>query len=376
MIERPRLRAAVVTALARAPVVALVGPRQVGKTTLARTFLPQASEDFLDLEQPETEALLANPMLALENRKGLVVVDEVQRATDVFKVLRVLADRTPLPCRFLVLGSAAPSLLRQASETLAGRIEVIDVGGFSLEETGAAAADTLWLRGGFPRSFTAASDADSRAWRRQFIRTFLERDLPMLGFNTPPVAMRRFWTMLAHYHGQVWNAAEPARALGVSEPTVRRLLDWLAGTFMARVLQPWHENIGKRQVKAPKVYLRDSGLLHELLGIADLPGLLSHPKAGASWEGFAIESVLARAEADEAYFWATHGGTELDLLLLKDGRRVGIECKRADAPRLTPSMTIAMKDLRLEALYVVYPGSRRYALAGAIEVVPLSVLAE
>jgi predicted AAA+ superfamily ATPase len=376
MIERPRLRAAVVTALARAPVVALVGPRQVGKTTLARTFLPQASEDFLDLEQPETEALLANPMLALENRKGLVVVDEVQRATDVFKVLRVLADRTPLPCRFLVLGSAAPSLLRQASETLAGRIEVIDVGGFSLEETGAAAADTLWLRGGFPRSFTAASDADSRAWRRQFIRTFLERDLPMLGFNTPPVAMRRFWTMLAHYHGQVWNAAEPARALGVSEPTVRRLLDWLAGTFMARVLQPWHENIGKRQVKAPKVYLRDSGLLHELLGIADLPGLLSHPKAGASWEGFAIESVLARAEADEAYFWATHGGTELDLLLLKDGRRVGIECKRADAPRLTPSMTIAMKDLRLEALYVVYPGSRRYALADAIEVVPLSVLAE
>lgn len=366
----------VAAALARAPVVALVGPRQVGKTTLARTFVPQGSDQFFDLEQPETEAALTNPMLALEHRRGLVVVDEVQRAPDLFKVLRVLADREPLPCRFLVLGSAAPRLLRQASETLAGRIEIIEVGGLSLEETGTTEAARLWLRGGFPRSFTAVSEADSRAWRRQFIRTFLEQDLPMLGFSTSPVAMRRFWTMLAHFHGQIWNAAEPARALGVSEPTVRRLLDWLAGTFMVRALQPWHENIGKRQVKAPKVYLRDSGLLHELLGIAHMPGLLSHPKAGASWEGFAIESVLARAEADEAYFWATHGGAELDLLLLKDGRRVGIECKRTDAPRLTPSMTTAMKDLGLEALYVVYPGSRRYPLGTGIEAVPLSVLAE
>lgn len=376
MIPRRRLRDAVMRALTRAPVVALVGPRQVGKTTLARTFLPEGSDNFLDLEQPETEAQLAHPMLALGHRTGLVVVDEVQRAPEVFKALRVLSDRTPLPCRFLVLGSAAPSLLRQASETLAGRIEILEVGGFSLEEAGLAAAGELWLRGGYPRSFSAASDTDSRSWRRQFIRTFLERDLPMLGFNASPVAMRRFWTMLAHYHGQTWNAAEPARALGVSEPTVRRLLDWLAGTFMVRMLQPWHANIAKRQVKAPKVYLRDSGLLHELLGVADMPGLLSHPKAGASWEGFAIESVLARAEADEAYFWATHAGAELDLLLLKDGRRVGIECKRADAPRLTPSMTTAMRDLSLEALYVVYPGSRRYPLATGIEVVPLSLVAE
>jgi predicted AAA+ superfamily ATPase len=314
-------------------------------------------------------------MLALQDRRGLVVIDEVQRAPEVFKVLRVLTDRESLPCRFLLLGSAAPGLLRQASETLAGRIEVVEVGGFALDETGSDAAGVLWVRGGFPRSFTAASDADSRAWRREFIRTFLERDLPLLGFNTPPAAMRRFWTLLAHYHGQVWNAAEPARALGISEYTVRKLLDWLSGTFMVRVLQPWHANLAKRQVKAPKIYLRDSGLLHELLGIPDAHALSTHPKLGASWEGFALESVLARSEPDEAYFWATHGGAELDLLLIRDGRRVGIEFKRADAPRLTPSMTISMTDLGLDALHVVYPGARRYPLADRIEVVPLSVLA-
>jgi len=375
MVERHALSDAVSAALRRSRIVVLVGPRQVGKTTLARTFLPAESDNYLDLEEPEIELLLSNPMTALSDRRGLVVLDEVHRAPEVFKVLRVLADRPAVPARFLLLGSAAPGLLRQASETLAGRIEIIEIGGFSLEEAGSEAAGRLWYRGGFPLSYTASSDADSRAWRRDFIRTFLERDLPQFGLTTPAPAMRRFWTMLAHYHGQTWNAADPARTLGVSEPTVRRLLDWLTGTFMVRQLQPWFENLGKRQIKAPKIYVRDSGLLHELLGIPDPGALISHPKAGASWEGFAIESTLRLAQPDEAYFWGTHAGAELDLLLIKDGRRVGVEFKRADAPTLTPSMTIALKDLHLERLYVVYPGTRRYFLADTIQVVPLGTLA-
>jgi predicted AAA+ superfamily ATPase len=375
MIDRPALAAAVAAALRRSRIVALIGPRQVGKTTLARTFLPLDAPTYLDLEQPETEALLANPMLALRERRGLVVLDEVQRAPDVFEVLRVLADRPDLPARFLLLGSAAPGLLKQASETLAGRVEMIEVDGFSLSEVGIEAAETLWYRGGFPLSFTAGSNEDSRAWRRAFIRTFIERDLPQLGLTTPAPAMRRFWTMLAHYHGQLWNAADPARTLGVSEPTVRRLLDWLTGTFMVRQLPPWFENLGKRQVKAPKIYIRDTGLLHELLGVPDAVALAAHPKGGASWEGFALEETLRMAQADEAYFWATHAGAELDLLLIKDGRRVGVEFKRADAPRLTPSMAIALRDLRLERLYVVYPGVQRYPLADRVEAVPMGVLA-
>lgn len=375
MIDRPALLAVIAAALRRSRIVVLVGPRQVGKTTLARTFLPLDSPNYLDLEQPEDEVLLTNPMLALEPLRGLVVIDEVQRAPEVFKVLRVLADRPDLPARFLLLGSAAPGLLRQASETLAGRIETIEVDGFSLAEVGLVAADTLWFRGGFPLSFTADTDEDSRIWRGNFIRTFIERDLPQLGLITPAPAMRRFWTMLAHFHGQTWNAADPARTLGVSEPTVRRLLDWLTGTFMVRQLQPWFENLGKRQVKSPKVYIRDSGLLHELLGIPDRAALVSHPKGGASWEGFALESTLRLARPDEAYFWATHAGAELDLLLMKEGRRVGIEFKRTDAPGLTPSMVTALRDLKLERLYVVYPGSRRYPLQEGIEVVPLELLA-
>jgi predicted AAA+ superfamily ATPase len=375
MIERQALANAVAKALRRSRIVVLIGPRQVGKTTLARTFLPRESENYLDLEEPETESLLSHPMTALRDRRGLVVLDEIHRAPEVFKVLRVLADRPEVPARFLLLGSAAPRLLRQASETLAGRIEIIEIGGFSLTEAGSEAAGRLWYRGGFPLSYTAKSDADSRVWRRDFIRTFLERDLPQFGLTTPAPAMRRFWTMLAHYHGQTWNAADPARTLGVSEPTVRRLLDWLTGTFMVRQLQPWFENLGKRQIKAPKIYVRDSGLLHELLGIPDPGALISHPKAGASWEGFAIESTLRLAQPDEAYFWGTHAGAELDLLLIKDGRRVGVEFKRADAPTLTPSMTIALKDLHLERLYVIYPGTRRYFLADTIQVVPLGTLA-
>jgi predicted AAA+ superfamily ATPase len=373
-IERRRLRTKIAAALERARGVVLVGPRQVGKTTLARSFVPAGSPAFFDLEDPRVEAQLEAPLLALEPLRGLVAVDEVQRAPELFKVLRVLMDRDPPPARFLLLGSASPGLLRQASETLAGRVEVIEIGGFALDELGGGALERLWLRGGYPRSYLAAGEADSRAWRDAFTRLFLERDLPLLGINVPAPAMRRFWTMLAHLNGQVWNAAEPARSLGVNESTVRRHLDWLTQTFMVRQLQPWFENLGKRQVKAPKIYFRDTGLLHALLGIADAATLAAHPKSGVSWEAFALEQVLEIAAPDEAWFWATHAGAEVDLLMIKDGRRVGIEFKRADAPRLTASMRIAMRDLRLDSLYAVYPGDRRYPLADAVEAVPLSAL--
>lgn len=373
-VDRPRLREAISAAIRRNRGVVLVGPRQVGKTTLARSFVPADSPNYFDLEDPRVEAQFEAPLTLLEGLRGLVVIDEVQRTPELFKVLRVLMDRDAAPARFLLLGSASPALLRQSSESLAGRVEVLEIGGFTLDEIGIKAERTLWSRGGFPRSYLAASEAESRRWRESFIRLFLERDLPQLGIAAAAAAMRRFWTMLAHYHGQVWNAAEPARSLGVSESTVRRYLDWLTQTFMVRQLLPWHENLGKRQVKAPKIYFRDTGLLHELLGIPGADGLLTHPKSGASWEGFALEQTLRIAAPDEAYFWATHAGAELDLLMLKDGRRVGVEFKRMDAPRLVPSMRTAMKDLRLEVLYVVYPGSRRYSLAERIEAVPLSAL--
>jgi predicted AAA+ superfamily ATPase len=373
-IDRQRLREAISAAIRRSRGVVLVGPRQVGKTTLARRFVPADSPNYFDLEDPRVEAQFEAPLTLLEGLRGLVVIDEVQRTPDLFKVLRVLMDRDAAPAKFLLLGSASPALLRQSSESLAGRVEVLEIGGFTLDEIGVKAERTLWSRGGFPRSYLAASEAESRRWRESFIRLFLERDLPQLGIAAAAAAMRRFWTMLAHYHGQVWNAAGPARSLGVNESTVRRYLDWLTQTFMVRQLSPWHENLGKRQVKAPKIYFRDTGLLHELLGIPDADGLLTHPKSGASWEGFALEQMLRIAKPDEAYFWATHAGAELDLLMLKDGRRVGVEFKHMDAPRLVPSMRTAMKDLRLEALYVVYPGSRRYSLAERIEAVPLSAL--
>lgn len=376
MIDRRQLADRIRGALARARIVVLVGPRQVGKTTLARTFLPPGDPNYLDLEVPEVESLLAQPMIALQARRGLVVIDEVQRAPDLFKTLRVLADRPDLPARFLLLGSAGPALLRQSSETLSGRVEIIEIGGFTLDEVGAREMAGLWRRGGFPLSLTARTEQDSRIWRQQFIATFLERDLPQLGLSVAAPAMRRFWGMLAHYHGQTWNAADPARSLGVSEPTVRKYLDWLTGTFMVRQLQPWFENLGKRQVKAPKIYFRDTGLLHELLGIRDEAALAAHPRSGASWEGFAIEQLLRISMPDEAYFWATHAGAELDLMMIKDGRRVGVEVKRADAPRLQPSMHIAMRDLKLDALYVVYPGQRRFFLADGIEAIPLSALAK
>ncbi|MGH8679205.1 MAG: ATP-binding protein [Burkholderiales bacterium] len=375
MIKRAALLSHIRRALRRSGVVALIGPRQSGKTTLARQVVSPELPRYFDLEDPTSLARLAEPMTALASLRGVVVIDEVQRRADLFPVLRVLADRKPLPARFLILGSASPELLRQSSESLAGRVEMITLPGFSLAEVGARTLSRHWLRGGFPRAFLARTHNDSLRWRRDFIRTFLERDLPQLGVAIPAQSLQRFWTMVAHYHGNVWNAAEPARSLGVSEPTVRRYLDLLTGVFMVRQLPPWYENLGKRQVKAPKVYVRDSGLLHALLGIRTDAELLHHPKCGASWEGYAVEETLNLVQPEEAYFWATHQGAELDLLLVKDGRRLGVEIKRTDAPTLTLSMRIALGDLRLEQLIVLYPGTRRYALSAHVTVVPLSELA-
>lgn len=371
MIFRHAPHDALAAALERSRVVALLGPRQCGKTTLARTFVSPDSLNYLDLEDPLSLARLDEPMTTLRDLQGLVVIDEVQRRPGLFPVLRVLADRTPLSARFLILGSASPDLLRQSSE---GRIETHTIGGFTIRDVGMAAHEAHWLRGGFPLAFLADNDADSVVWRKNFIQTFLERDIPSFGIRTPAATLLRFWTMLAHYHGQVWNAAEPARSLGIGETSIRRYLDLLEGVFMIRQLQPWHENLKKRQVKSPKIYIRDSGLLHQLLGIRTLPELLSHPKCGASWEGYVIEEAITLVQPDEAYFWATHAGAELDLLLFKDGRRIGIEIKRADAPRLTPSMRTALEDLRLDRLVVVYPGDRRYPLAEGVEVVPFGEL--
>ena len=371
MIDRQTDRRLVSRALARSRVVALLGPRQCGKTTLAREFVDPESPNYFDLEDPVGLARLAEPETALRTLRGIVVIDEVQRRPDLFPLLRVLADRRPLPARFLILGSASPELIRHSSETLAGRVETVPLEGFRLADVGAARLERHWLRGGFPLAFTARSEAGSVAWRRQFLQTFLERDIPQLGVRVPAAALRRFWNMLAHHHGQLWHAAELARALGVGEPAVRRYLDLLTGVFMVRQLPPWFENLGKRQVKSPKVYVRDSGLLHVFLGVATKRELEMHPKIGASWEGYAVEEVLKAVAPDDAYFWATHQGAELDLLLFKGGQRIGVECKRADSPSLTQSMRIAAADLRLDHLHVVYPGTRRYSLAQGIDVVPL-----
>ena len=372
MIYRNTDIALIRAALRRSRVVALLGPRQCGKTTLARQFVTSNSLNYFDLEDPQSLARLSEPDLALRPLKKLVVIDEIQHRPDLFPLLRVLADRSPLPARFLILGSASPDLLRQSSESLAGRLETVPLEGFRLSDLGASAQSRHWLRGGFPLAYTPRREVDSVNWRRQFLQTFLERDIPQLGIEIPAIALRRFWNMVAHYHGQIWNAAELARALAVNESTVRRYLDLMAGVFMVRQLPPWFENLGKRQVKSPKVYVRDTGLLHSLLGITNQRDLENHPKVGASWEGYAVEEVLKSFGPDEAYYWATYNGAELDLLLFKNGRRIGIECKRADAPALTPSMRTALADLKLDHLYVLYPGDKTYPLGKKVDVMPLA----
>jgi predicted AAA+ superfamily ATPase len=370
MIPRTRLLNHLNSALRRNPAVSLLGPRQSGKTTLARALLRPDSENYFDLERPTSLRRLEDPETSLGELRGLVVIDEVQRRPELFPILRVLIDRPRSPARFLLLGSASPALLRQSSESLAGRIEVIETAGFSVEEVGVKHNARLWLRGRFPRSFTASSEPRSFTWREEFIRTFLEQELPQLGIRIPGPQLHRFWTMLAHYHGQIWNAAEPAASLGLSQPTVRSYLDLMTSAYMIRQLQPWHENLSKRQVKAPKIYIRDSGLLHSLLGLRTRRELLSHPKLGASWEGFVIEQLLQAVEPDQAYFWATHQGAEIDLLMLRGSRRVGVEIKRGDAPSLTPSMRIALDDLRLTKLWIIYPGQQRYNLNERVTAIP------
>lgn len=380
MIERPGHLARLGSLLAQFPVVGLIGARQVGKTTLAMALADRFDGEVtrFDLENPRHLHRLDDPMFALEGIRGLVVLDEIQLRPELFPVLRVLADRAGSPARFLVLGSASPELLRQSSESLAGRIAYHELGGLSLEEVGTDHASVHWLRGGFPLSYLAPSEPASSLWRQQFIRTYLERDLSELGIQLPSTTMRRFWTMLAHYHGEIWNGSELARAFGVSQKTVRGYLDTLCSTFMAKRLDPWHENVAKRQVKAPKVYLADSGILHTLLGLESREDLLGHPKVGASWEGFAIAEVVAHlgARPEECFFWKLHSGAELDLLIRRGNVRHGFELKLTSSPRVTPSMRSALADLGLDELAVVHAGTESYPLAPRIRAVALTRLRE
>jgi predicted AAA+ superfamily ATPase len=362
-------------------VVGLLGPRQCGKTTLARAYAERHSNlavTRFDLEDPLDLAALANPRLALQDLSGLVIIDEIQRAPELFPLLRVLVDRPNSQARFLVLGSASRDLLRQSSESLAGRIGYIELTPFSLAETGSESKDRLWLRGGFPPAFLAASETASRQWRKDYIATFLERDIPALGIAIAPQSLRRFWTMLAHYHGQIVNLSELGRSFGAADTTIRRYMDILEATFMVRQLRPWHENISKRQVKAPKLYFRDTGLLHGLLDIPDKSALTRHPKLGPSWEGFALEEIVRAIGAgpEDIWFWATHGGAELDLLVARGTRREGFEFKYTDRPASTRSMHIAIESLKLERLTVIYPGERHIPLAEKIEAIGLAEYVE
>ena len=379
MIHRAHDQKRIHQLLTQFPVVGIIGARQVGKTTLARRITEgQDHVEFFDCEYPADQARLADPQLALEPLRGLVVLDEIQFLPDLFPLLRVLADRPGTPARFLVLGSASPALLRQGSETLAGRIAWHELGPICLADVGIDAMEQLWLRGGFPRSFLGNSDATSAEWRQAFVNTFLTRDLPQLGIHIPSPTMRRFWTMLAHYHGQTWNGSEIARAFGISDKTVRRYLDLLTQAFVVRQIQPWFANISKRQVKAPRVYLADSGLLHTLLDLESMRSLQAHPKIGASWEGFCMEQVvrMLRVRWDQCYYWRTHQGAELDLLVTTAGRRLGFEFKRTAAPKLTRSMHIAQTDLELDELTVVHAGAKSFDLSVGVRALAANQLGD
>lgn len=359
------------------PIVAILGPRQCGKTTLSRQLSSHWPSEVtrFDLENPRDIERLADPLLALEAVKGLVIIDEIQRSPNLFPVLRVLADRST-GTKYLILGSASRDLIRQSSESLAGRISYMEIGGFSLKHVGVRNAEKLWIRGSFPRSFLASNEAASYQWRQDFIATFLERDIPQLGLNIPAKALGRFWRMLAHYHGQIFNASEIGKSLELSDHTAQRYLDLLSGTFMVRQLRPWHYNTKKRLIKRPKIYFRDTGILHSLLSLEAKKDVLSHPKLGTSWEGFALEEAirLIQLREDEVFFWGVHTGAELDLVFEKRGRLYGIEVKYTQAPSLTPSMRFALEELSLKHLWVIYPGSQDYSLNRNVTVISLANL--
>lgn len=376
MVERRGYIDRVKKAISRSPVVALLGPRQCGKTTLARMICDHQPSTYFDLESQTDLRRLANPEMILASLAGLVVIDEIQTRPDLFAALRVVVDKPKNRCSFLILGSASPHIIKSVAETLAGRVEFVDMAGFDLTELGRNSWKRLWTRGGFPRSFLAGDDQDSFAWREGFIRTFLQRDIPQLGINIPAPAMRRFWTMMAHYHGQVWNASRMGSALGINDKTARAYLDILTQTYMIHQLQPWHQNISKRQVKSPKTYFRDSGLLHSLLDLRDFHALTGHPQVGASWEGFAMEQVIRRTHPSQVYYWATYSGAELDMFTVVNGRRYGIEFKFSEAPDQTKSMAIAIESLKLDRLLIVYPGQESWPVNEAICVCPITKVEE
>jgi predicted AAA+ superfamily ATPase len=375
MLVRAELLGDLSRKLRENPVVMLLGPRQCGKTTLARALASKRKSTYFDLESPNAFRAMSDPHTTLVDLRGLVIIDEAQRQPGLFPVLRVLADRPRSPARFLLLGSASPELSRQGSESLAGRVAFMEMRGFTTTEVDAKHANKLWLRGGFPRAFLARTDAASMEKRLDFIQSFLERDLSQLGFGFSPKVMGRFWTMLAHYHGQIWNASEIAASMGVSYHTANGYLEALEQTFMIRRLLPWHENVGKRLVKSPKIYFRDSGLLHALQRTGTIHELMHHPKLGASWEGFVLEEIVSQLGLRDLYYYNVHSGAELDLFFLHRGKRIGVEIKREDAPRMTKSMHVALADLKLDALRVIYPGDRRYKLAPKVECVPFTELA-